>query len=90
MSQPGITKRDWKIIEYIKKNAGCSKQDVVRGTNGYSSRITILNILNKLENERMIIARKERTNSQIYRLFVNNESLIITKKQPLMTSKIRI
>ncbi|MGB7638980.1 MAG: BlaI/MecI/CopY family transcriptional regulator [Nitrososphaeraceae archaeon] len=83
MSQPGITKRDWKIIEYIKKNAGCSKQDVVRGMNGDPSRITILNILNKLENERMIIARKERTNSQIYRLFVNNESLIITKKQLL-------
>jgi hypothetical protein len=83
MSQSELTERDWKVIEYIKKNPGCSKQDVVRGMKGNPSRITVLNILDRLEYEGMIIPRKEKENSQIYQLFINNESLIIPKKQLL-------
>ncbi|MBV9178217.1 MAG: hypothetical protein JO297_14395 [Nitrososphaeraceae archaeon] len=53
------------------------------GMNGNPSRITVLNILDRLEYEGMIIARKEKENSQVYQLFINNENVIIPKKQLL-------
>lgn len=83
MIEPELTERDWKIIKYIKENPGCSKQDVVKGMEGNPSRITVLNILDRLEYEGMINARKEKENSQIYQLFINNENAIIPKKQLL-------
>jgi hypothetical protein len=46
--------------------------------NGNPSRITVLNILGRLEQEKMIIARKPKPNSQIYELFINEENLAVS------------
>jgi uncharacterized membrane protein len=58
MFEIDLTERDWKVLEYIRKNSGCSKEDVVRGMKGDPSRITVLNILDKLEEYKMIDAKK--------------------------------
>lgn len=81
MVEPELTERDWKVIKYIKENPGCSKEKVVKGMNGDPSRITVLNILDKLEYENMIDPRKEKKNSQIYKLFINDDNAIIPIKQ---------
>ena len=64
-----------KVFEYIKNNEGCSKQDVVRGMNGKPSRITVLNILRDLEQNKMIDAIKK-SNGQLYNLYINKNNLI--------------
>ncbi len=78
MSENNLSERELKIFEYIRNNPGRSKEDVARGMKGNPSRITVLKILEKLEQEKMIIARKAKPNSQIYRLFINEESLIVS------------
>jgi hypothetical protein len=83
MSWSDLTHREWKMIDYITKHPGCSKQDVVRGMDGDPSRITVLNILDYLEASKMIIAKKKKPNSQIYNLYINNENIIISEKQRL-------
>lgn len=82
-----ITPKIFKIVEYIKQHPGCSKENVVRGMNGNPSRITVLNIITELEQDKMIIARKERPNSQIYKLFINNDNLIVSVDQDLLKIK---
>src|SRR5919197_1878913 len=83
MSWSDLSDREWKIIDYITKHPGCSKQDVVRGMDGNPSRITVLNILDCLEASKLIIAKKKKTNSQIYNLYINNENFLISEKQRL-------
>jgi hypothetical protein len=78
MSIEKLDERESKIFEYIRNNPGSSKEDVARGMNGNPSRITVLNILGRLEWEEMIIARKPKPNSQIYELFINEENLVVS------------
>lgn len=82
-----LTPKMFKIIEYIKQHPGCSKEEVVRGVNGDPSRITVLNIITELERNKMIVARKDRPNSQIYKLFINSNNLIISIDQDLLRLK---
>jgi hypothetical protein len=72
-----------KVLLYIKSNPGVSKQDVVRGMEGDPSRITVLNILDLLEKDGLIVAKKDKPNSQIYRLYVNTEKPIIAAYKTL-------
>lgn len=50
---------------------------------GDPSRITVLKSLNELEDEGWIIARKDKPNSQIYRLYANDKNLLISLDQEL-------
>jgi hypothetical protein len=83
MSQADLTERDWRVLQYIKENPNCSKENVVRGMKGDPSRITVINILTKLEQQQMIVARKEKPNSQIYKLFINEDNLLLSIVQGL-------
>jgi predicted transcriptional regulator len=79
-----MSQRDWKILEYIKNNQGCSKQDIVRGMKGDPSRLTVLNCLERLEENKMIVLRKDKPNSQIYHLYINKEDTIVSIIQDLI------
>jgi hypothetical protein len=83
MSHADSSERDLKVLQYIRKNPDCSKENVARGMNGDPSRITVRNILTKLEQEKMIVARKDKPNSQIYKLSINEESSIVSVIQDL-------
>ena len=78
MSSEKLDERELRILEYVRNNPGRSKEDVARGMNGNPSRITVLNILGRLEKEEMITARKPKPNSQIYELFINEENLAVS------------
>jgi hypothetical protein len=67
----------------VKDNPGISKEGVVKGMKGDPSRITVLNTLNELEEEGWIIARKEKPNSQIYKLYANDKNLLVSLDQEL-------
>lgn len=75
--------RKLKISRYLKDNPGISKEGVVKGMKGDPSRITILNTLNELEEEGWIIARKDKPNSQIYKLYSNDKNILVSLDQEL-------
>lgn len=67
-----------KILKYVVANPGVSKEGVVRGMKGDPSRLTVLNMLDELKDECMIDLRTDKPNSQIYRIYPNENNLIVT------------
>jgi hypothetical protein len=67
-----------EIIRYVKDNPGCSKSDIVRFIKGKQmmGRPAVLVHIDKLERERMINCELERPNSQIYKVYVNEDNKI--------------
>ena len=81
-----FTSRQQTIIDYIKKNPGCSKEGIVKELTNLSggSRNTIFKDLDILIKEsNVIIAKKDKPNSQIYKLFINNQSELLLLHQDL-------
>jgi Fe2+ or Zn2+ uptake regulation protein len=76
-----------KILTYVQSTPGRSKEDVVRAMNGDPSRITVLNILDKLKKEGLVRVDKDKPNSQVYRLYINNDKPIILASQTLENIK---
>jgi hypothetical protein len=72
-----------KVFKHVRDNSGISKQGVVRGMKGDPSRMTVLNILDELEYEGWIIARKDKPNSQIYKLYANDANLLVSLDREL-------
>lgn len=72
-----------KILAYIRDNPGASKQGVVKAMKGVPSRITVLDILDKLIENEMIRAKKAKPNSQKYELCINNTKPIIQASEIL-------
>jgi hypothetical protein len=64
-----------KIFEYIRKNPGVSKEDVVKA--GIRSRNPVYTILENLEKYNLIIVRPDKTKAKRLQLFENKKSLII-------------
>lgn len=77
--------RDWKIVNFIQEHPACSQSDVVRMMSDEASRMTVLNKLDRLEAEKIIIARKDKRNSQIWKLFVNENDLLVIETHQLAT-----
>ena len=73
-----FTEKEKRIYEYIKNNPGTTKQAVVNNFKGINSRIPILNAIDQLENGRIIIVRKDEHNSQVHRLFINSENILVS------------
>jgi DNA-binding Lrp family transcriptional regulator len=78
-----LDEKDMKIVNYIADHPGCSKEDVVRMMKEENSRVTVLNRLRMLSKDGYIVSRKDRPNSQIYKLFVNADSLLVTETRDL-------
>ena len=74
-------------MNFIQEHPGGSKSDVVRMMEDQheASRMTVLNKLDRLEAEEYIIARTDKPNSQIYKLFVNENNLLVTEIHQLAT-----
>jgi hypothetical protein len=80
-----LTRRERVVFEYISKYPGTIKERVIDSLvkDGEGSRVTILNTIKDLEKYGMIIIRKDKPNSQIHKLYVNNENVLIAVSQQL-------
>lgn len=67
--------RKKKIIDFINKNKGCSKQAIINFLDGDRSRKPALNLIKELEIEGIVIDIKDKPNSKNSKLFVNNNNL---------------
>jgi hypothetical protein len=75
--------KDWKILRYIDDHPGCSKAAVERMMEPEASRVTVLNRLAGLEAEDFIVAKKDKPNSQIYKMFINANNLLVAETHDL-------
>lgn len=73
-----------RIIEFILQNQGCSKSKVVSHAteNGYGSKVSVYEVLDALEKERILLIRREKPNSKSHQLFIDRENpvIILSKK----------
>lgn len=70
------------IINFLRNNPGCSKEELVRGVKNTVSKKTVIKILKELEKEEQIKIEKEKPNSRSYKLFLCSENrLIVLDKQ---------
>jgi hypothetical protein len=61
LNSPNPTTNDKRrnaIIDYLRNNPGCTKEDVIRGVKDISSKRTVQNIFNKLKDEELITIEK--------------------------------
>jgi hypothetical protein len=75
--------KDLKIVNYIANQPGCSKEDVVRMMKEENSRITVLNRLYTLNTNGYIVFRKDKPNSQIYKMYVDRNNLLVAETTAL-------
>ena len=75
-----LTNREKSIINFITNNPGKSKQDIISQITLESkgSRNTIFKDITKLEKEyNMIISKRDKPNSQFYRIYINKDSILL-------------
>jgi DNA-binding Lrp family transcriptional regulator len=65
------------IINFLRNNPGCSKEEIVRGVKYIVSKKTVIKILKELEEEEQIRIEKETPNSRAYKLFLCSENILI-------------
>ena len=72
-----LSGRQKKILKYIEKNQGTSKEDVIKKNPDIGSRMTIVKSINNLIEMRMLIVRPDDSNQHIQPLYTNNEDILL-------------
>ena len=74
-----LDEKEGKVFEYIRKNPGVSKDDVVKAMKSMDvrSRGRVFTILANLEKYDLIIVRPDKTKAKRLQIFENKKSLII-------------
>ena len=83
----GLNKKQQLVIDYLNKNPGHSKEQVVAGCSDKYSRVPILKAISELLENGFIIKREDNTNKRIYHLFVNNQNIVISFEESLEAFK---
>lgn len=66
---------DKKILNFIQDNPGKSKEEIVKAMKGNPSRITVLNHIRSLAEDHTIVLVKDKPNSPIYQIYVNEDDI---------------
>jgi predicted transcriptional regulator len=78
-----LEKREQLIIEYLNKNPGSTKEQVVDGLKKNYSRMPVLNTINKLLENGLIIKEKDKNRKRTYHLFVNYQNIVTSLREEL-------
>lgn len=80
-----LTDREKRILKYLKKNPGVSKDAVVKTLTieNKGSRVTVFKAIKNLIDYSMISARKDKENSPVYKLYLNEDSVFLSVYQEL-------
>lgn len=65
------------IIEFITNNPDCNKEKVIKSMDGVTSKVTVRNYLDELENDEVISVTRQRPNSRDVKLKVKAGSIIV-------------
>jgi predicted transcriptional regulator len=74
-----LTQREKMVLSHLRENPGVSKEWLIKKIDAESmgSRVTIVNAINNLIKFGIISASKDKLNSQIYRLYLNENSVFL-------------
>lgn len=75
--------REKLIIEYLNKNPGSTKEQVVNGLEKHYSRIPIIHTINSLIEKGLIIKEQDKNRKRTYHLFVNYQNIVTSLKEEL-------
>ena len=78
-----LEEREKLIIEYLNKNPGSTKEQVVTGLEKNYSRIPIIHTINKLLEKGLIIKEEDKNRKRTYHLFVNYQNIVTSLKEEL-------
>jgi predicted transcriptional regulator len=78
-----LEEREQLIIEYLNKNPGSTKEQVVDGLKKNYSRIPVLNTINKLLEKGSIIKEEDKNRKRTFHLFVNYQNIVTSLKEEL-------
>jgi predicted transcriptional regulator len=82
-----LNEKEKLVIEYLNKNPGSTKEQVVSGCETTYSRIPILNAINELLDKGLIINRENNSKKGTYVLFVNYQDILVSLKEDLTLFK---
>lgn len=83
MDSDSSTQRESVILKYVQEHPGSTNEQVIKGLDGTFSRVTVFNTLKTLKEYQMILVKKDKPNSQIHYLFINNENKTARQIQQL-------
>jgi Fe2+ or Zn2+ uptake regulation protein len=75
-----LSAREKKVLKFVKDHPGTSKEKVIQQLTreGAGSRMTIIRALDNVEAYGLISVRKEKQNSQTYKLYINQDNTFLT------------
>lgn len=81
-----LNEKEHLIVDYLNKNPGHLKEQVVSGCERYS-RMTVLKTINGLVAKGFIIKREDKIKHRTYHLFVNHQDVAISFEKDLQAFK---
>jgi DNA-binding Lrp family transcriptional regulator len=81
--QMNPTERRKLITDYISTNPGCNQQDIVRHLEGKSSRQTVLNDIDQLEEDEIIYYITQKENSRDHNFYVQDDNILVSVSKEL-------
>jgi hypothetical protein len=73
-----LSGRHKKILNYVEKNPGATKEDVIKKNPVSMSRMTIVKLINDLIEMRMLTVRRDDSNQHIQHLYTNSKHVVLT------------
>jgi hypothetical protein len=75
-----LTNIEWEIINYLRIKPGSSKADIIRYLRDMqmASRMTTLQYIKDLETKNIVYGKKERPNSQVIMMYVNEKNQFLS------------
>jgi hypothetical protein len=78
-----LNEKEQLIIEYLNKNPGDTKEQMIAGLSGHYSRMTIYDAIDALIERGLIIKRQDNLRKRSYHLYVNYQNIVTSFKNDL-------
>ena len=83
LSSDALNVREKTIIDFVSENPGATKQKVVDSLDGKYSRVIIFDTIKDLERYDIIIVQKNKPNTRIHNLYINERNQILIESKRL-------
>lgn len=71
------------LIDYIKVNQGCTKEDITKDETMAISRVTIFKLIDELVAEGLVQVERRRPNSRDHKLYVKSDNILVNVRTDL-------
>lgn len=79
-----FSEKETAVINFVTKNPGVTKQGVVDALDGKYSRMIVFDTIKELEKYEIITIKKDKPNSQIHNLYINESNRLLIENDNLL------